>query len=436
MEHLTLIIPLLLFLVLLFAGVPIAISIGVGAFVGFYMVVGFDITVTRLGQVGYWALLNYAFSPIVLFVFMGEIIIFTGIGADLFDAGSKWVGRLPGGLAIATVFASALFGAICGVSVAGAATIGLLAIPEMLKRKYSKPMAAGCVAAGGTLSIIIPPSLAFMLYGIVSEQSIGRLFISGIVPGIIITLLYCGYIVIEAVRHPENAPRMPSASWRERLICLKVLLPVAGLFVIVLGTIYLGFGTPTEAGAIGCTGALILAIVYRKLTPRNLATAGYRTAMTVGSFMIIALAALFFGYYLGISGYSDKLVTVVSTAPVSRWVIMIFINILLLVLGCFLDVGSIILLTTPLLYPVVIALGFDPIWYGVILVINMEMAFITPPVGMNLFVIRGIAPDISIDEVIRGALPFVFVDMIAIAIIMLFPQLALWLPNMMMARPG
>jgi len=421
---------------MLFLGVPVAISIGLSAFIGFWMVLGLDPAVARLGQVSYHALMNYAFSPIILFILMGEIIIFSGIGSDIFEATSKWVGKLPGGLAIASVLASALFGAICGVSIAGAATIGRLAIPEMLKRKYSRSLAAGTVAAGGTLSIMIPPSLAFILYGVVSEQSIGRLFIAGIIPGVLISLLYSGYVLLTATRHPENAPRMPSASWHEKLAAAKVIFPVAALFVMVLGTIYLGFGTPSEAGAMGATGALILALIYRKLSPGNLATACFQSAMTIGSIMIIAVAALFFGYYLATSGYSAKLIAAVSTAPVSRWVIMILINLLLLVLGCFLDVSAIILLTTPILLPTVIALGFDPIWYGVILVINIEMAFITPPVGLNLFVIRSLAPDIPISDVIRGAFPFVIIDVIAIAIIMLFPQLALWLPNTIMSYLG
>lgn len=429
-ELATLLIPVSLMLVLLFLGFPIGVALGFAGLIGFAMVSNADASMLRLGRVAYQLMLNYAFSPIVLFVFMGEVIVFTGIGSQLFEGVSKWTGRIPGSLAVSTVGASALFGAICGVSVAGTLTIGELAISEMRKRNYGKAMAAGVVAAGGTLSIMIPPSISFVLYGIIAEQSIGSLFISGIIPGIVISGLFSVYAVMYGIKHPETIPPT-KPSWGEKIAALKSIVPVAILFIVVLGSIYAGFATPSEAGALGASGALILAVAYRKLNWRNMMTACWHTALNVGMLLVIFVGAVFFGYYIAMTGYTGKLVDLLVSLPVSPMVIVGLIALFLVILGCFLDTGSMVLLTTPILLPIIKAFGFSPIWYGVILVITCQTALITPPVGMNLFVLTAIAPDIPSTEVIKGAFPFVMILCVAILIIMFFPSLSTWLPSLM-----
>lgn len=425
-----LILPVLAMFVMLFLGIPIALAIGFAGFLGFWMLVGADAAMLKLGRVAYYELMNYAFSPIVLFVFMGEIIVFTGIGAQLFESVSKITGRMPGSLAVTTVGASALFGAICGVSTAGALTIGQLAIPELRKRGYSDSMATGVVAAGGTLSIMIPPSVAFVLYGIIAEESIGQLFIAGIVPGIIITLLFMAYAVSYGLRHPETQSPT-SASWREKIAALRNIVPVAALFIVVIGSIYSGVATSTEAAALGASGALILAAVHRKLSLGNLVTACRQTAMTVGLLLVIFVGALYFGYFIAMTGYIRELIDLVGSQQVPPTVIIMLIVLFLLVMGCFFDIGSMIFLTTPILLPLVKTLGYSPIWYGVILVITCEVAMITPPVGMNLYVIWSIAPDVKGAEVVKGSIPFVIILGVAIAILTAFPLLATWLPGYM-----
>jgi len=421
--------PLLGMLVMLFVGIPIGISIGFAAFIGFAMLVGVDAAMNRLAQVAYQQVMSYALSPLVVFIFMGEIIVFTGIGVDLYQAIAKWSGRIPGSLAMGSIVVCAIFGAICGVSMAGALAIGLLAIPEMQRMGYHNSIATGAVAAGGTLSIMIPPSIAFVFYGIAAEESIGALFIAGIIPGVIMTLLYGAYIFLYGTMYPERTPLATSASWRERLFSLKALLPVGALFVIVLGSIYFGLCTPSEAGAMGASGALLLAMVYKKFSFRNIITACRTTALTVGMVLVIFVGAIYFGFFMGLSGLTDKLVVTMVSLPVSPIVIIIIITLVLMVLGCFLDIGSLIFLTTPVLLPVIKNLGFDPVWYGVVLVITCEMAMITPPVGMNLFVIQGIVPEVPIGDIIKGAFPFFLIDIVALVIIIAFPSLATWLPS-------
>lgn len=419
-------------LVLLFLGTPIGVALGLSAFVGFSMTSGAEAAISRLGDVAYYTFLNYAFSPIILFIFMGEIIVITGIGAHLFEAVSGWVGRIPGSLAVSSIGASGVFGAISGVSTAGTLVIGELAIPEMQKRGYSNSMATGVVAAGGTLSIMIPPSVAFVLYGVASEQSIGALFIAGAIPGVIEVILYSIFVILHGMRHPETSS-LTRVSWQDRVSSLKVLVPIAVLFFTILGSIYLGLATPSEAGALGASGALVLAVIYRRLNLRNLIVACRQTALLVGTFLIIAVGAIFFGYYLSLTGYTDQLVTMMVNLPIPPLAVVGMICLILIIMGCFMEIASIIFITTPLVLPAITALGFDPIWYGVILIVTAEMAFITPPVGLNLFVIRSIAPDVPMADIIKGAVPFVIIDMGMIGLLMAFPMLATWLPQQMLS---
>lgn len=432
MEWWVIVIPIGGLLVLMVMGVPIPWALGLSAFVGYWMVGGLDAALSKLSLTAYFAVSNFVLSAIPLFILMAEIIMFSGAGQGLFDSASKWMGRLPGGLGIASILACAVFGAMSGVSVAASATIGLVAIPEMLRLGYDKRMTTGTLAAGGTLAVLIPPSIPMILYGIVTEQSIGRLFMAGVIPGIILTSIYAGYTLFKAARNPSMAPRAARFSWKEKIVSLRGTWGVLLLIILVLGSIYTGICSPTEAAGVGASGALVLSAIYRKLNLSNLGKAVWAAARTTCMVLIIMVGALYFGYFLTITGVPGQLISFLGSLEVSRWVIMIGMNVLLGILGCFLDPGSIILITMPLLFPIAVSLGFDPIWFGVIVTMNIEMGLITPPVGMNLFVVKGIAPQVSMADIIRGITPFVVLDVLGIALIMLFPQLSLWLPSMMM----
>ena len=421
----------MLFVVLFCLRLPIAFALGFSGFIGYWMLKGFDVALARLGIAGYTTMMSFVLSPIAVFILMGEFVVISGLGSDLFEAGWRWLGRTPGSLAIGSVFACAVFAAMCGVSVAAAVTIGMVAIPEMLKRGYDKGLATGVVAAGGTLSILIPPSVTFILYGAVAEESIGKLFMAGVFPGIVLTILFSIYVLIFAIRKPELAPAAGRVPMKEKFYSLRGIWAVIILIAAVLGTIYVGVATPTEAAAVGALAAMLIAISYRKLTWSKLWTSLLRTAEASGYIFIIVVFAMYFGVYLTLTGATDQFINFLVSLPVNPWIVMVGINLLLMVLGCFLDPVTIILLTVPMLHSIIIKLGFDGIWFGVIVVINMELGFLTPPVGLNLFAIKGICPEVPFDTILRGSVPFMFLDILCIIIISIFPQIALWLPSMM-----
>ena len=433
-EYLTIVLPLILLLILLIIRVPIAFSLGVSAFVGYYMVDGFSVAFNQLGITCYQTMQSFVLAPVAVFILMGEFITISGIGSDLYEAAYKWLGRIRGSLGIASVCACAVFAAMCGVSVASAVAMGRVAIPEMLKRGYDKSLAAGILAAGGTLGILIPPSVTFILYGVVTEESIGRLFIAGVLPGILLTFLYASYVFIRASINPDIAPSAGKILFKEKIISLKPLWSVILLILAVLGSMYSGVCTPSEAAGVGSFFAMIIALLYRKLNWQTFKEVLLHSATISGFIFIIITMAVYFGIYLTRSGGTDCLIEWIISLNLNRWTIMIGINLLLLILGCFMDPSSIILLTGPILHSLVVKLGFDPIWFGVILVINMEMGFITPPMGMNLFAINGIAKDIPFESILKGVVPFLLLDILCIAIIMIFPDIAIWLPSQMLAK--
>jgi C4-dicarboxylate transporter DctM subunit len=425
------IVPLVVLAVFLLVGLPIGFSLLLTGFVGLTMITSFDAAVNYLGLHAFSSIARFVFTPIPLFVLMGDILAVSGVGADTFDAALKWFGRVRGGLSVASIIACAIFASMCGLSMAGAATIGIVAIPEMIKRGYDKGLAAGSVATAGTLGILIPPSLPFIMYGIVAEQSVGQLFIAGIIPGILLTVLFSSYVLLIAWRRPHLAPGIAGVTWRQRFFSLRKLWSAIVLIILVLGSIYGGVATPTEAAGVGAIGALGVALLYRSLNLKKLIEIGRRTVELVGFIMILVVGAMLFSYYLTLTGATQSLSNWMASLAVAPWVIILGINIILLILGCFLDSTAIILITTPLFLPIVTKLGFDPIWYGVILIINIEIAFITPPVGMNLYVISNIAPEVSLATILRGITPFLLMALLAIALVAIFPQLALWLPSTM-----
>ena len=350
------------------------------------------------------------------------------VGSGLFELGSKWMGHLPGGLGIATIFACAIFAAISGSSVATAVTIGAMAIPEMLKRGYDRKLVVGSVAAGGTLGILIPPSIPMILYGTITDESVGKLFMSGVVPGALLTVLFICYIVFAS----WDKPREPRSSHAEKMKSLRE--NIWGLFlpVIIIGGIYTGIFTPTEAAAVGTVYALAITFfVYRSVTIQDMPAILRATIKTSCMIFSIMIGAMLFGYILTILQVPQALMRLVTEGDLNRWIVMLGINIMLLILGCVLETVSIILITLPMLYPIIKALGFDPIWFNVVLLINMELALITPPVGMNLFVIKGISEDSSIQDIIAGAAPFAAIMVFEILLLCFVPEIATWLPSVL-----
>ena len=432
MDPVTIIVSVLgIFAVLLAIGAPIFAALGVASTVGMFLQGGLS-ALMAVPSILYSGMASYSLIAIPLFILMGEVIARTSLGGRLFTLFHLWLNRLPGSLAMASVGSSAVFGAMSGVSVAGAATIGRFAIPEMIKRSYSPSLAGGSVAAAGALALLIPPSIGLIIYGEISNQSIGRLFMAAVMPGALVTLCMMAYIGIVAILKPETAPRERGrVAWSARLNALKDVWAAIFLVLLVLGSIYAGIATPTEAAGIGAAGAFIVAAVYRQLTPKLVIEILRSTVVTSGMILLILAAALLFGWIVTRLMIPQQLVMWISTLPFADWAILIFVVLFLVVVGMFLDIVSIILITTPIVLPIVIALDLSPIWFGVIMIITCEMAVITPPIGLNLYVIKGIAPDLTLNHIIRGALPFVAVEALVIVILTIFPEIALWLPSVM-----
>ncbi len=419
------------FAVFLVLGVPIFAALGVSSMLGMFLhggVGGFQ----AIPSVLHRGLASYSIICVPLFILMGEVMARTSIGGRLYNLFFLWMNRVPGSLAIASVGSSAVFGAMSGVSVAGAATIGRFAIPEMLKRNYDAGLAGGSVAAAGSLALLIPPSIGFVLYGEMADQSIGRLFTAAIMPGILLTALMMLYLYVSIHLRPSLAPRVDvRVTWAQRRRALLDVWASLLIILLVLGSIYFGVATPTEASGVGALCALAVALFYRELSWRMLFEILRSTMVTTSMILLIMVAALLFGYITTRLMIPQKLILWVAALDQPGWLILLAVLFFLLIVGMFLDIVSIILITTPIILPVILALGYHPIWFGVIMIIACEMAVITPPVGLNLYVIKGIAPDISLNDIIRGALPFVLLEAVAIGLLILFPGIALWLPGRM-----
>ena len=415
-----------LLLLLLVMGLPVAFSLGMAGVAGMLLFMGGDGALAQLPIIGYKSLDDFVLTAVPLYILMSQILLTGKVGNDLFELANKWLRHLPGGLGIATVMACAVFAAITGSSVACAVTIGAIAIPEMLARGYERSLVLGAVAAGGTLGILIPPSIPMILYGAITDESIGKLFMSGVVPGAILTVLFIMIVVYRS----RNLPREAAASWDERVSALKksfwgLLLPV-----IVVGGIYTGIFTPTEAAGIGTVYSLIITFgIYRTLSLKDMPEILEDTIKTTCMIFAIMIGASLFGFVLTILDAPQALTNFVVDMQTNRWVIFVAINILLLFLGCILESVSIIFITLPILFPLIVRLGFDPIWFNVVMLINLELALITPPVGMNLFVLQGISPDSKMTQIIKGVIPFGFVMALEILLLCFFPEIATWLPS-------
>jgi C4-dicarboxylate transporter DctM subunit len=364
-----------------------------------------------------------------MFILMGTFAFASGISRRLYRTAYAWVGQFRGGLTIATVFACAGFGAICGSSTATAATMGQIALPEMKKYKYDDALATGTVAAAGTLGILIPPSTVFIVYGIMTEQSIGKLFVSGILPGILLAIFFAATVALLCRRNPSIGPPGLPTTWKEKVRALTGITPALILFLLAIGGLFLGWFSPTQAGAIGAAGALVIGLARRQLSWRSFFDAGKEGLRTSCMVIFIIAGAIIFGHFMAVSRIPFVLAEWLGELPVPRMVIMGVIIFIYIIGGCFMDSMALIVLTIPIFYPLVIKLGFDPIWFGVIIVLTGGIGVITPPVGVNVYVIKGISPDVPLEAIFRGIFPFVVAFIIVTIILMIFPQIATFLPS-------
>jgi C4-dicarboxylate transporter DctM subunit len=362
---------------------------------------------------------------------MAQVASVSGITEKLYDLASKWLGHRRGGIGMATIMACGVFAAISASSIATAVTMGLVALPEMRKHKYDPALATGCIAAGGTIGSLIPPSGILIIYAIMTEQSIGTLFISGIIPGILEAIGYMALIYILCWWNPNLGPRAPSSTFREKAASLTGCGEIIGLIILVIGGLMIGWFTPTEAGAVGSFGVTILSLVRGRLTWHNFVKAVVETIRTSGMIFSILIGALILNYFLAVSNIPFALSEYVGGLPLSPLAIMLLVALTYFVLGCFIDAAAMVMLTIPIFTPLVESLGYDLIWFGIFVVKVQEIAMITPPVGMNVYVISGVAEDVPMQTIFRGVIPFVIVDLLLLASILLFPGYVLYLPNLL-----
>lgn len=425
------IIGILVMFVLLALRLYIGIAMAVIGFLGLSAIVGFPAGVNILGVIPMAEGSSYTLSVIPLFVLMGQFAFISGISSDIYKSVYSWFGHFRGGLAMATIMACSGFAAICGSSLATGATMGMVAIPEMNRYNYDPRLSTGCVAAGGTLGILIPPSIGFVIYGILTEQSIGKLFMAGILPGLMLTGIFLGVIWFRCWMNPDFGPCGPATSWSHKIKSLGGTWGMMLLFALVMGGIYLGWFTPTEAAGIGAFGAFIFALFKRKLTFRGLLDALAETGRTTAMIFLIIIGANIFSSFLGIARIPMQLADLIAGLEVNRYLILTAIVLIFVLMGCVMDAYAIMILTVPIIFPVVQALQFDPIWFGVLMVIVLEIGMITPPVGLNVFVLKAAAPDVPMGTVFRGIWPFMMAGIAAIVLISLFPQIATYIPNNM-----
>lgn len=409
------------------ARLPIGVGMVLVGTGGFAVLSGFDPALGLARGVPYETFVQYSYSVVPLFLLMGQFAFKSGVSEDLYWAVNKWMGSMRGGLAMATVVACSGFAAICGSSVACAATMGVVALPEM--SKYSNALATGAIAAGGTIGIMIPPSTVMVLYGIITEQSIGALFMAGFIPGILQALLYITTIFILVRRNPDLGPRGAICSAREKFQAIGKVWGVLTLFAVVIGGLYAGIFTPNEAAGIGAFGAFCLGLSKREMSWQQFMDSLREAIKTTGMCYVILVGAMFFGYFLAVSRVPNELASFIMSLNANKYVVLIAILGVMLLLGCFMDSMAIVLLTVPIFFPVIVQLDINPIWFGILVVKVTEMGLITPPVGLNLFVIKGTAgPSVPMSTVFKGVLPFVLADVVHLGLLLSFPWLSLVLP--------
>jgi len=416
-------------LILIAAGVPIAFSlVSVGA-VGMSYMVGIGPTLAQIAMIAWDKGSSFVILCVPLYILMGQLVFHTGLATDLYECVQKWLGRLPGGLAIATVFACAGFGAVTGSSLAAVATMGAIIMPEMKKYNYDDRLSTGVLSASGTLGILIPPSIIFVFYGIMTETSIAELFIAGIVPGVITALFYSMSIYFRCLINPKIGPVGPAYSWKTRFSSLKKVTPVVIIFLVVIGGIYGGVFTPTEASGIGVVGVILVTLGMRKLTLASFKQSLLDTGQTSAMIFAILIGGYLFSRFLALTEITSNLINWIQGLNMNNHLFMLCIMLFFVLLGCVLDVFGMLILTLPFLFPIILHMGIDPVWFGVFAVIMAEIALVTPPIGVNVFIMKNIAPEVAIEDIFRGIMPFIICDILLVVLLILFPQIALWLPS-------
>lgn len=410
--------------------VPVAFAILVSACTGLWTVSGPGVLLGILETATVSSIASYEFVTVPMFLLMAEFVIVSGVADGIFRAAAAWVGRLPGGLAIATALAGAGFGAISGSSTAAAATLSATSIPAMLRENYEPRLAYGVVAISGTLAMLIPPSVAMVLYGLIADVSIGALFVGGVIPGALVALTIILTVLVIVWIDPSKAPPIRHYTGAERASAMKVAAPMVLLFFGVTGVIYSGIATPTEASAIGALGAFLIALLMRRLTPARTMHALQAAGRTTCMVLMVVMAAHVLAYFLVLTNVTDAIIAWVNSLGMPRWGVLLFIYAIYLVLGCFLDLAAILVLTIPIVLPLVKSLGYDPIWFGIVVIVLGEVGLVTPPVGLNVFVVARVTGQ-PVSEVFHGVTPHVIAHLFALAILTISPELVLWLPGTM-----
>ncbi len=417
-----------LLLLLLAGSMPVGFVMAAVGLAGFALMVSPQAALSAATIDLYTTFSDYNLTTIPLFILMGQIAFHTGISRGLFSAAYHWMGRLPGGLAMSTVGACTAFGAICGSGPATSATIASVALPEMRRYRYDMQLATGCIAAGGGIGMLIPPSIVFIVYAILTEQSIGKLFIAGVAPGIMVALLFCAIIYVQCRRNPQLGPPGPAFTWRQKVASLGGIWETLLLFVLVMGGMFWGFFTATEGAAVGAAGTLGIALFKRELTWARLLQCLNESIRTACMVMVIVAGAIIFGKFLAVTQLPSNLAGWLAGLALPGWCIIALIIIFYLVGGCFLDALALDILTIPIFYPVIVALGYDIIWFGVMIVVVTMMGVITPPVGVCVYVVSGMARDVPMEKVFRGSMPFLWGLILAAVLLVIFPQIATFLP--------
>ncbi len=417
--------------VLMLLRVPVGMAMGLVGVTGFGYIVGGLPALKMVGQTSMRTVADYTFGIIPMFLVMGAVVSTSGMSRELFRAGNTFAGHFRGGLGIATIAACAGFAAISGSSVATAATFSTVAYPEMRQYRYPQSFSTGVIAAGGTLGAMFPPSTVLAVYGLITQQDIGKLFIAGILPGFLAVSMYIATIAVIGFVRPDFLPAGRRSSWSERLAALRQVWAPLLLFVLVIGGLYGGVFTPTEAGGVGAGGAIIIGALRRRLSPAQLLQALLQATRTAAAIFTVLIGALLFGYFLTVTQTPQNVTAFLTSLGFGRYGVLALIMLMYLALGCLMDALAMIILTVPIIFPVITALGFDPIWFGVIIVMTVELGLIHPPVGMNVFVIKSVVPEVSFLTIFSGVLPFIATDILRLIILVAFPIVATYLPEHM-----
>jgi len=427
----TLVFPLGLMLACLALGVPVAFSFVIAGAVGLYMVLGFEPMMGILQTTPFRSVASFLLSTVPMYVLMAEFLSRGRLIQDIFRGAYYWLGHLKGGLAVATIMANGGLAALSGSSTASAATMATIAVPEMRRYGYSDRLSLGVVAAAGSFAIMIPPSVGLILYGIITETSIGKLFVAGIVPGLLTIVAYWLVVYFWVRRRPQIAPQVPPFPWRERVQSLRAVWPAMLLVVIVLGGIYSGIVTPTEAGALGALGALLIGLITGGLRWRGIVESLERTTRNSAMIYAIVIGATIFGYFLSVTQVTQRLIAYIGSLDVPPYGVLLTILGMYIVLGTFMEQIAIQFITLPLIFPIIVSLGFDPIWFGIIVIKTAEIGVVTPPVGLNVYVVSGALEDASMADTFAGAAAFLVADVAVLALLLLFPDLVTFLPSLM-----